>query len=86
MYDVYCKGTIITDPGGYQSVRALLLGGGHGGVHLDLLRAAGHAAAAGLGLLPAGGQWDELCALMVQGGDTSFMEFNLFGIYHFIIV
>ena len=71
---LHCIGTLIPDPVGYQPVRALLLGGGHGGVHLDLLRAAGHAAAAGLGILPARAQWDELCPVLVQGGDNIYLH------------
>ena len=45
--------TLCLDPSGDESVWALLLGGGHGGVQLELLRPAGHAPAAGLGILPA---------------------------------
>ena len=62
--------SLCLDPGGDESVRAIWLGGWHGGVQLGLLRPACHTPAAGLGLLPAGGQRDELCALLVQGGDN----------------
>ena len=62
--------TLYLDPSGDESVGALLVGGGHGGVQLELLRPAGHAPAAGLGILPARAQWDELCPILVQGGDN----------------
>ena len=66
--------TLCLDPSGDESVGAVLVGGGHGGVQLELLRPDGHAPAAGLGILPARGQWDELCPILVQGGDNIYIS------------
>ena len=66
--------TLCLDPSGDESVGALLVGGGHGGVQLELLRPACHAPAAGLGILPARAQWDELCPILVQGGDNIYIS------------
>ena len=72
--DSRCYLTLCLDPCGDESVRALLLGGGHGGVQLELLRPASHAPAAGLGILPARAQRDELCPVLVQGGDIIYIS------------
>ena len=66
--------TLCLDPSGYSPVWTVLLGGEHGGVQLELLRPVGHAPAAGLGILPARAQWDELCSIMVQGETSTLLR------------